>query len=442
MRKVLNVLLSLMFVFCLCGCSNNNETAQKIENNVIHELDPDYQNFEVDTNKYELDKVYVFSRHNIRSPLSTGGSTLSEVTNNKWFDWSSNASELSLRGGDLETEVGQYFRKYLVNMGLMEENWIPEGEEVRVYANSMQRTIATANYFVSGMFPVANIDVEYHMDIGTMDPVFFPQATFVSDKYYSQVLKEINENLDIDGLKDNFEILEEVLDYDNSNMAKTTPHFDPNDYVLKLEIGDEPRISGSLNVCNSAADALKLQYYEEEDNYKAAFNHDISIDKWLDICEITDTYGELLFAMPSVSINLAHPLLQEIYKELNNDKRVFTFMCGHDSNIASLLGALDVKEYSLPKTLERKTPIGSTILIEKWHDKATNEEYYSICLQYQSLYQLENMPILDLNNKPVKYLLSFNGLEQNEDGLCRVDDFNKHLLNKINAYDELVEKYK
>ena len=60
---------------------------------------------------YKLQEVVILSRHNIRSPLSTNGSTLSRLTSHQWTDWSSAPSELTLRGGALETMMGQYFRK-------------------------------------------------------------------------------------------------------------------------------------------------------------------------------------------------------------------------------------------------------------------------------------------------------------------------------------------
>ena len=93
---------------------------------------------------YTLEQVVVLSRHNIRSPLSGGDSLLGKITPNTWFTWSSNPSELSLRGGVLETEMGQYFRKWLESEGLFPENCHPEDGQVRSYANSKQRTIATA----------------------------------------------------------------------------------------------------------------------------------------------------------------------------------------------------------------------------------------------------------------------------------------------------------
>ena len=118
--------------------------------------------------QYTLKQVVVLSRHNIRSPLSGRQSALQRITPHEWHPWSSAPSELSLRGGALETMMGQYFRKWLVSEGLMQENEIPTEGKMRFYANSLQRTIATAQYFSSGMLPVANVRIEHHCEVGKM----------------------------------------------------------------------------------------------------------------------------------------------------------------------------------------------------------------------------------------------------------------------------------
>ena len=94
------------------------------------------------------------------------------------------------------------------------------------------------------------------------------------------------------------------------------------------------------------------------------------------ISNIKDTYNDVLFTAPLVCINVAHPLLQEIGKELENDERLFSFLCGHDSNIASVLASLDVEDYAVPESIERSTPIGSKLTFEKW--EKDNEEYKGI----------------------------------------------------------------
>ncbi|MBR2781489.1 MAG: hypothetical protein IKD81_08790, partial [Eubacteriaceae bacterium] len=53
---------------------------------------------------YTLTRTVILSRHNIRSPLSGSGSAVGSLTPHKWFEWSSDAGELSLRGAALETE--------------------------------------------------------------------------------------------------------------------------------------------------------------------------------------------------------------------------------------------------------------------------------------------------------------------------------------------------
>lgn len=117
--------------------------------------------------KYQLQKMLVLSRHNIRSPL---GKTINQLTPHQWAAWTSAPGELSQKGGELETIMGQYFRERLVRDKLIVENEQPAEGEVRFYANSMQRTIATAQYFSSGMLPVANVRIEHKFAPSRMDP--------------------------------------------------------------------------------------------------------------------------------------------------------------------------------------------------------------------------------------------------------------------------------
>lgn len=77
--------------------------------------------------------------------------------------------------------MGQFFRKWLEQEGLFPENYMPEDGAVRFYANSMQRTIATAQYFSSGLLPVANVRIEHHEQLNKMDPVFTPQLQIASE---------------------------------------------------------------------------------------------------------------------------------------------------------------------------------------------------------------------------------------------------------------------
>ena len=395
--------------------------------------------------KYKLKEVVILSRHNIRSPLSTNGSALSKMTPHEWTNWSSAASELTLRGGVLETEMGQFFRKWTIETGLFKDNYVPTIDEVNVYANSMQRCIATAQYFSGGFMPVANLRVNHRYVPSKMDPIFFPRLTKSTEAFRTEAMKQINAMGGKEGLvginkslKESYDLIAKVLDMKQSEYYKKgeIKDFVNNDTQITLELNQEPGMKGSLKNANSASDAFILQFYEEPDALKAAFGHKLSIEDWTKIAKVKDVYGDVLFTAPIVAVNVAHPLLQYMYDELNDKDRKFTFLCGHDSNIASVDAALGVEEYSLPNSIEKKTPIGSKLVLEKWVD-AAGKAYIAVNLVYQSTDQLKQMSLLDMQHTPQIFSLKLKGFNQNTDGLYTFDDVNARFLQAIRAYDDI-----
>lgn len=399
--------------------------------------------------KYILKEAVILSRHNIRAPLSTKGSLLEKVTTHPWFEWTAGASELTTRGGALENQFGLYFRKWLVDAGLFKENANPTTNEVNVYANSMQRCIATANYFKTALFPVGDVKVNHRFVPSKMDPVFFPRLTKTSKSFKAQALKEIaamggkkgivgiNEDL-----KECYEITAKVLDLKNSPACKQDNlcAFDNYNTQIILEKGDEPRMKGSLKDANTCSDALILQYYEEPDAKKAAFGHNITLTDWTKIAKIKDVYGDVLFASPTVAVNVAHPLLVYMYDELSDKDRKLSFLCGHDSNIASVTAALEVEPYDLPNSIEKKTPIGCKLVFEKFEGK-DGQMYCDINLTYQSTDQLRNIAMLGLNNPPQIFPISLKGLQKNADGLYLLNDVKARFMKAIRAYDKIEDEF-
>ncbi len=398
-----------------------------------------------DTENYTLKEVVVMSRHNIRSPLVSNGAANVIATPHEWFRWTANASELSLRGGVLETEMGQYFRKWLESEGLIPENYMPEDGEVRFYANSKQRTIATAQYFSGGFLPAANVRIEHYGEFGSMQPTFDPAITFCSDAYAAAVQEQFEQ---LGGaaiaaeLEENYKLLADVVDYTESEGYKSgeLSDFVTDDTSILTEANKELTISGTLKTASSVSDALVLQYYEEPDEVKAAFGNSLTTAQWEQIGAITTKYNLTRHGMPLIAINAANPLLKEIRSEFTNDKRKFTFLCGHDANIINILTAMEAEDYQLPYTLDKKTPIGVKLVFEKWEDK-DGKEFAAVELIYQSTEQLRNKSFLTLDTPPAIYALSFEGMEKNADGLYSYDDIVGRLDKAINAYDEMVEEY-
>ena len=399
--------------------------------------------------EYTLNRVVALSRHNIRSPLSGSGSLLGDITPHSWFAWTSNPSELSLRGGILETLMGQYFRLWLEDEGLFPQNYRPEDGAVRFYANAKQRTLATARYFSAGLLPVAVTPVESHADYDTMDPTFNPVLTFVTDEYAQDAVAQIAELGGVAGLEgihagllDAIELLMDVTDMDQSEAYKSGQFGNllSDETTIKLEVGKEPGMTSPIKTATSVADALTFQFYEMADNKAAAFGHDLTRDDWLKLHSIVDTYTEMLFEAPLVSVNVAHPLLQEIRDELTVEGRKFSFLCGHDSNVASVLSALGAGEYMLPDTVEPRTPIGVKLVFETWSAE-DGEAWARVRLVYQSTEQLRGITPLSLDNPPVSFDIDLPGLVRNADGYYRLDELLDRFQSAIGAYDTLIETY-
>ena len=398
---------------------------------------------------YQLDRMVVLSRHNIRSPLSGSGSLLGDITPHSWFAWTSNPSELSRRGAVLETLMGQYFRLRLEQAGLFPENYQPEEGAVRFYANAKQRTLATARYFSAGLLPVAQINIESHAPYDTMDPTFEPKLHFVTEEYARDVMAQVAEkggvaglNGILAGLQDAIALMMDTADIEKSEAYQSGKYGDllNGETVLSLVEGKEPGMTGPIKSATSVADAMILQYYEEADARRAAFGHDLTAADWQKIHSIVDTYSDMLFCAPLVSVNVAHPLLQEIRAELTAPGRRFSFLCGHDSNVASVLAALNVEEYLLSQTVEQHTPIGVKLVFERWLN-AENAAFYKVSLVYQSTEQLRSMEPLSLENPPVEAPVRFQGVPTTPEGLIAEEDLLALLDGAIDAYDALVEEY-
>ena len=394
--------------------------------------------------KYQLKEVVVMSRHNIRSPLTSGGAAHTRVTPHQWFAWTSPSSQLSLRGGVLETEMGQFFRKWLVGEGLLPDNYRPEGSEVLFYANSRQRTFATAKYFSAGFLPFANVEIQHKYFEDKMDPVFTPKFTKMNARYRQQILDEMQTihggpQAWMQSVQPTLTMMEDILDMAHSPAAKNdTTHFRYDDTQFVLEKGDEPKMKGGYKLANSVADALVLQCYESES--MTAFGHQLTEKQWRDICAVKEVYDALLFTTHSAAVNLAYPLVSRIREELHHIGRKFTFLCGHDSNLASIGAALRLRYPETEQALELHTPIGSKLVFEKWSDGT--EEYVAINLVYQRVGQLQNRTLLSPDEPPMVKPVTIDGLTPNSDGLYRLSELDARMAEAMAEYDAIVDDIK
>ncbi|MFW0697571.1 bifunctional glucose-1-phosphatase/inositol phosphatase [Pantoea sp. R13S299] len=380
----------------------------------------------------QLQQVLMLSRHNLRAPLADNGSVLEQSTKKSWPQWDVPGGQLTTKGGVLEVYMGNYTRQWLAQQGLVKNGSCPDSNNVFVYANSLQRTVATAQFFVNGAFPGCDVAVTHQDEMGSMDPIFNPVITDGSDAFNKKALAAMaaaNEKL---ALKPAFQHLEKIVDYKASPACNNKKQCDlsSGQNTFSAENGKEPTVSGPLKVGNSLMDAFTLQYYEGLPLDQVAWGQIKTPEQWKELSAIKNGYQDALFTSPDVSREVAAPLVDYIRSQLVDQDKAnapkITLMVGHDSNIASLLSALQVKPYELPDTYE-KTPIGGQVVFERWHDAKNDKDLLKVEYVYQTADQLRNADMLSLKNPPKRVTLQLAGCETDANGYCSWDQFSQVL---------------
>ena len=85
------------------------------------------------------------------------------------------------------------------------------------------------------------------------------------------------------------------------------------------------------------------------------------------------------------------------------------------------LSALGAKLDALPGSIETKTPIGVKLMFERLRD-GEGQVWYRASIVYRSTEQIRSGEMLTPENPPMQYLLSFEGVETNADGLIAEAD--------------------
>ncbi|AXO70637.1 TPA: bifunctional glucose-1-phosphatase/inositol phosphatase [Klebsiella variicola subsp. variicola] len=378
---------------------------------------------------YQLQQVLIMSRHNLRAPLANNGSVLEQSTAKAWPQWDVPGGQLTTKGGVLEVYMGHYMREWLAQQKLVTSGECPPENAVYAYANSLQRTVATAQFFITGAFPGCGIAVHHQPQMGTMDPTFNPVITDDSPAFREKALQAMEKERQGMQLTESYKLLETMIDYRNSPSCKEKQVCSLSEGKDTFSAGyqHEPGVSGPLKVGNSLVDAFTLQYYEGFPKDQVAWGEITSDKQWQVLSKLKNGYQDSLFTSVAVAQNVAKPLVKYIDNVLVGEeanKAKVTLLVGHDSNIASLLTALDFKPYQLPGQYER-TPIGGKLLFQRWHDSAGNRDLMKIEYVYQSTEQLRNADALTLQAPPQRVTLALNGCPVDDQGFCPLETFKK-----------------
>ncbi|ELC7321742.1 bifunctional glucose-1-phosphatase/inositol phosphatase [Stenotrophomonas maltophilia] len=344
-----------------------------------------------------LEQVVLLSRHNLRAPVVASGA-LANATPERWPDWDVGAGELTTKGGVLEVYMGRYMGQWLRQAQLLPASGCPQPADFHAHANSLQRTQATAQFFVAGAFPGCHVAVEQRMPLGTMDPLFDPVIHRGDAAFRKRALSLMQQALSASDLAPALSVVEGITLYPQSAACtgRSNCHLALADTTFSAEPGKEPRASGSLALASGLVDALLMEHYQGSGIPREGWGRLTTEAQWQALAQIRNRYQDILFGTPEVAQDVAGPLLARVDALLEDPASPkVSLLVGHDSNIGSVLAALGISDYSLPGQYE-KTPIGGLLQFERWRDRGAGEVRYRLVYVYPTREQLRGaIPLTD-----------------------------------------------
>ncbi|MEQ3438584.1 bifunctional glucose-1-phosphatase/inositol phosphatase [Stenotrophomonas maltophilia] len=361
----------------------------------------------------QLQQVILLSRHNLRAPMVAFGA-LAKATPETWQRWDVAPGELTTKGGVLEVYMGRYVGQWLRQAQLLPASGCPQPVDFHAHANSLQRTQATAQFFVAGAFPGCPAAVEQRTPLGTMDPLFDPVIHNDDPAFRARALAAMQNALAAADLAPALSVVEEITRYPQSAACagRSDCHLVPGDTTFNAEPGKEPRASGSLALASGLVDALLMEHYQGSGVPREGWGRLNTEGQWLALAQIRNRYQNILFGTPAVARDVAAPLLARVDASFGDPASPkVILLVGHDSNIGSVLAAIGIGDYSLPGQFE-KTPIGGLLQFERWRDRQSGGERFRLAYVYPTTAQLRDALPLTEARPPGRVALPLPGCDR------------------------------
>ncbi|WLI78620.1 bifunctional glucose-1-phosphatase/inositol phosphatase [Kosakonia sp. H02] len=376
---------------------------------------------------YTLQQIVILSRHGIRAPLANTGSALVQSTDKPWPKWDVAGGELTERGGALEVFLAHNMRKWMENEKVLSTEACPTPTQFYAWANSLQRTYNTARYFIANTFVACDVPIYHQREMGNMDPLFNPVITDNSAEFRQKAVNAMEAQRQKYDFDESYKLLESIVDYRHSPACKEKPScsLSQEKDTFSANYRLEPNVSGPLKTANALVDAFTLQYYQGLPREQVAWGGIKSDKQWQLLEKLKNGYQDILFTTPGVARNVAKPLLQYFNRQLvekATSAAKITLLVGHDSNIASLLAALDAKPWQLPGQFER-TPISGKVVFQRWHDTQGNRDLMKIEYFYFTAEQMRNLDKMGFDTPVQRYTLELKGCPVDSNGFCPMQKF-------------------
>lgn len=324
-------------------------------------------------------------RHGVRPPTKAVPLPKSTVRD-AWPQWSVPPGWLTPHGAQAIGRLAEWDGSELRRDGLLPAEGCPAAGSVTVIADSDQRTIATADAWISGALPGCGIASE-HRKQDESDPAFSPiksgLVAFDPAKAQAAVIDAAGPG-GIAAVEAAQRPLLERVDAILCGDSRTGCGVSARASGIDAPADGKPGLTGALDLASTAGQILVLEYGEGKPLAEVGWGR-ASVD---DIAALSAFHALefRLLARPRYNALANFAGLAPLVKQGLSGKAKVTLIVGHDTNVANLGGLLDA-HWQVPGLAEDDPAPGGALVLTALHDKA-GHRFVRIAYRSQTLDQI------------------------------------------------------
>ncbi|MES3153934.1 histidine-type phosphatase [Sphingomonas faeni] len=370
-----------------------------------------------------VDRVVMLMRHGVRPPTKSPPMPTGTAAN-AWPEWPVKPGYLTQHGADALRRLAAADRADFVTTGVMPRQGCAR---IRMVADSDQRTIATADVWGAAVAPGCPVDITHRpQDVG--DPIFSPidekavafdaaaaRAAVIADAGPGGVAGEEHR------LRPVLARLDRIL---CGSVRKACGVAGEPSALAPIKPGSRPKLSGALDRASTVAQILLLEYADGKPMAEIGWGRATAAD----IAQASEFHAVefRLLARPRyvAAANMAGigPLVRDALGDASVDAPTITVLSGHDTNVASLAGLLDL-HWRVPGLAVDDPSPGGAIMFERLIDPA-GQRYVRAVYRSQTLDQIRGLTTFGSAIKPYRTVMpiatcSARGIR----GLCTMAAF-------------------
>jgi 4-phytase/acid phosphatase len=338
----------------------------------------------------QLERVVLLYRHGVRTPLP-GEIQVNEVSGKPWPTWAQPPSELTPHGAAGARLMGRHDRQRLAAAGLFPARGCPDASQTWFWANTDQRTIASARALAEGFAPGCRIDVG-HLPQGSEDPLFHPIEAGATAWNATDSVDSITRSTGGPNKLTGAHI--DALSAFAKVMGCGTQHdpawCHPDHWHGELTISPDTKhvqLTGPIATTSGTAEAILMAYAEGRPMRDVGWGRVTAMQ----LQQLSQLHALLfdVYARPDYMAERVAAVMSQRIIHLLQDAHAPTLsvLVGSDNNIVALASVLGL-HFQMPGYAKDDPPIGGALGIELWRSRVDGKRYVRVIYQAQSLAQL------------------------------------------------------